>query len=135
MLSTHRALTLGTATAVAALSLSVMASSPASAQSSKARVVATHGTCAGATWKMKAKADNSRIEVEAELDTNRNGQTWAVKITDNGARVYSATRKTKAPSGSFSVGALVANRSGADRFVATFTRPGTRTTCVARLTY
>ena len=39
--------------------------------------VRTAGTCqGGAHWKMKAKADDGAIEVEAEVDSNRSGQTW-----------------------------------------------------------
>ena len=77
--------------------------------------VRTNGTCSnGATWKLKAKPDNDRIEVEFEVDTNRNGQTWGVVLRDNGTLVYRGTHTTVAPSGSFSVERRIANRAGTD---------------------
>ncbi len=42
------------------------------------------GSCTNATWKLKGKADSGRIEIEFEVDSNKAGQVWAVKITDNG---------------------------------------------------
>jgi len=39
----------------------------------------TAGKCSAAShWKMKAKPDNGRMELE--IDSNRNGQRWAVRI-------------------------------------------------------
>jgi len=115
------------------LTAGVAAASPASAKG-KARVVRSSGTCSnGAHWKLKAKADDRRIEVEFEVDTNRNGQKWAVKLRDNGATVYSGTRTTTAPSGSFSVNRLIADRAGADVITATATRGSA--TCSGKVTY
>ena len=61
---------------------------------------------------------NGRMELELQVDSNRNGQRWAVRITDNRVLVYGATRVTVAPSGAFTVRRLVANRAGLDHFVA-----------------
>ena len=36
------------------------------------------GSCATGVWKLKAKPDDGRLEVEFEIDTNRTGQTWHV---------------------------------------------------------
>ncbi len=40
----------------------------------------THtGSCSGASdWKIKVKPDNGQIEVEFEVDQNKNGRTWDV---------------------------------------------------------
>ena len=39
--------------------------------------VVRRGSCTGSTdWKLKAKPDDGRIEVEGEVDSNRNGQDW-----------------------------------------------------------
>jgi hypothetical protein len=94
------------------------------------------GKCsAGAVWKLKAKPDNGRMEVELEVDSNRNGQTWAVRITDNGVAVFSGKRVTHAPSGSFSIEFRTANRSGRDAFVGTARDVRTGQLCPARVTY
>ena len=96
-------------------------------------VIAT-GNCSGATdWKMKAKPDNGLIEVEFEVDSNRVGQTWAVRITDNGVQVFAGNRVTQAPSGSFEVQRRVANRAGVDHFVGTARNPATGELCTGRV--
>lgn len=94
---------------------------PAQAKGSDG-VVASGACTSGGTWKLKAKHDDSRIEWEFEVDTNRNGQVWAVKVTDNGSRAFSGKATTIAPSGSFSVERKTADRAGADVIRATATR-------------
>jgi hypothetical protein len=91
----------------------------------------TSGSCATGSWKLKAKPDDGRLEIEYQLDTNRNGQVWAVRITDNGHQVFAGKRTTKAPSGSFSINIRPVNRAGTDHLVATAKR-GTKT-CTGRL--
>ncbi|MDI4659394.1 hypothetical protein, partial [Xanthobacter autotrophicus] len=76
------------------------------------------GSCsAGTSWKIKAKADDGRIEVEAEVDSNTVGQDWAWKLKDNGVVIASGTSTTRGPSGSFEVERKPANKAGTDRFV------------------
>jgi hypothetical protein len=84
--------------------------------------VEARGTCGTTTWKLKAAHDDGRIQVELEIDSNRVGQTWSVRLTDNGTTVFSGTRTTLAPSGSFEVRKLIANRAGADVIRARATR-------------
>jgi uncharacterized membrane protein len=67
------------------------------------------------TWKLKAKPDDGRIEVEAEVDSNVNGQHWTWRILHNGAVSARGSSTTTAPSGSFTVERRVVNASGADR--------------------
>jgi hypothetical protein len=99
--------------AATALTGSVALAAPASASGGDA--VIARGTCtSGGAWKLKAKHDDGRIEVELEVDTNRVGQVWSVGLTDNGVTVFSGSRTTAAPSGSFTVRRLIANRAGAD---------------------
>jgi hypothetical protein len=98
--------------------------------------VRSSGTCTqGATWKMKAKADDGRLEVELEVDSNRVGQAWAVQMKDNGVLVYSGTRTTVAPSGSFEVERRITNRAGADTITATATHAPTGQKCSARVVF
>ena len=53
----------------------------------------THGSCCGQSdWKLKVKPDNGRIELEFEVDSNVNGQSWNVRIKQNGVRIFSGSR-------------------------------------------
>ena len=83
------------------------------------------GTCSSAaTSKLKLSAEDGGIEVEFEVDQNRNGVPWKVTLRRNGALVTSTTATTRAPSGSFSVRRVVANTpGGSDRIVAVATSP------------
>ena len=92
------------------------------------------GTCTGkSTSKLKLSAENGRIEVEFEVDQNRNGIKWNVVLTRDGARVAQLARVTKAPSGSFEARRLIANPAGADVVRATAHPAGE--TCSARATF
>ena len=126
-------------TSAAALALGLLALAVPSAQaqgsSGGSGDVRTSGSCSASTdWKLKAKPDNGRIEVEFEVDSNVSGQTWAVTLTDNGARVFAGTRMTAGPSGSFTVQRRIANRAGADSLVATAMNSATGETCRGGLT-
>jgi hypothetical protein len=99
-----------------------------------APVVSVVGTCSlHSTAKLKAKHDGSRIEVEFQVDQNRNNRVWNVRIWDNSHRVYAAARKTLAPSGSFTVRRLIPNRAGVDTIVARATNITTHEVCRATL--
>lgn len=77
------------------------------------------GVCSHqSTSKLKLSRDNGRIEVEFEVDQNRNGVPWKVTLRRNGIRVASLTAETRAPSGSFEIHRLIADRPGADRISA-----------------
>jgi len=77
--------------------------------------VIRRGNCSGsADWKLKASPENGRIEVEGEVDSNVNGQTWRWRILHNGNVAARGTSATKAPSGSFEVRRVVGNAAGAD---------------------
>ena len=65
-----------------------------------------------AAAKLKAKPDNGALEVEWEVDQNRNGQVWTWAITHDGVTKASGRATTKAPSGSFSVTRRVVNAAG-----------------------
>ncbi len=85
--------------------------------------VEARGACTGGGhWKLKAKHDDGRIEYEFEVDTNKVGQRWTVKVSDNGHRIFSGHRTTKAPSGSFSLEKTTKNRAGTDVIKAKATR-------------
>jgi hypothetical protein len=87
------------------------------------KAVTRSGDCSGSSnWKLKAKPDNGKLEVEFEVDQNRNGVKWNVVIKRNGNTAVSTTARTKAPSGSFSVNRLISGTTG--KITATATRSG-----------
>ena len=78
--------------------------------------VSSSGACTnGGHFELKAKHDNGRIEMEYQVDSNRAGQVWAVRITDNGAVVVSRNATTAGPSGSFTIRKVIANQPGPDK--------------------
>ena len=52
---------------------------------------------------------SARREVESEIDSNRNGQRWSVRMRQDGVLVHNGSAVTRAPSGSFSVERRSAN--------------------------
>lgn len=84
-------------------------------------------------WKIKAKPDDNRIEVEAEIDSNVNGQTWKWVLKHNGDVSSRGRSTTKAPSGSFEVERKTVDAAGTDRFTFRATHPASGETCVARI--
>ena len=89
---------------VALLATSVPAlAAPAHADDDDDRIERTGSCSNGAEWKIKAKADDGRIEVEAEIDTNTAGQSWGWVLKHNGRVAERGTSRTTARSGSFDV--------------------------------
>jgi hypothetical protein len=96
--------------------------------------VITRGSCSGRTdWKLKVKPDDGGLELEFEVDSNVNGQSWNVRIKQNGDRIFSGTRVTQGPSGSFELTRRPNDSVGTDRFVARATNPSTGETCVGQI--
>ena len=93
-------------------------------------VLVTGSCSARSAAKLKLSAENGRIEIEVEVDQNRNGVPWTVVLTRDGVRVARAVRVTRAPSGSFELRRLIANPAGSDVVRAVATRRGER--CTAR---
>ena len=104
---------------IAGLLVVAAAASTAGAISAKDGDVIETGSCSGAAdWKLKLSPDNGKLEVEFEVDANKVGQTWRVKIKRDGNVLASGTRVTQAPSGSFEFRTRVSNRAGTDTIVA-----------------
>jgi hypothetical protein len=81
------------------------------------------GSCSGSSnWELKAKPDDGRLEVEFEVDQNKNGVRWHVRLKRNGKKVREGNRVTRAPSGSFSYEKRIGNPAGTDRIVGIATR-------------
>ena len=89
------------------------------------------GTCTGPSdAKLKLSEEDGGIEVELEVDQNRNGVRWTVTLFRNGTQVARRVRVTR---GSFEARFVTANRPGADRFLAKAARVGER--CSARASF
>jgi hypothetical protein len=102
---------------------------PASAGTAVTRT----GACSGpSTWKLKLSRDNGVIEVEFEVDSNVVGQTWRVRIFENGSRIFAGRRTTKAPDADFHVRRTANNTPGTDFFRARAVNLTTGETCVAK---
>ncbi len=111
-----------------ALVLTVALAVPATAGGSD---VIRRGNCTGNTdWKLKLSPENSRLQVEYEVDSNVNGQTWRVQIFQNANRIFAGTRVTHAPSGSFELRKLANNMAGTDRFRARAVNVASGETCI-----
>ena len=122
-MTVRRTVTVVTVTA-AAFSGASLLSPAADASGGGARVIKT-GSCSGsADWKLKAKHDDGRLELEFEVDSNRTGQSWAVRVSDNGQGVFSGRRTTHGRSGSFSLELRRADRAGIDTIRARATHAG-----------
>lgn len=120
---------IGTLIAVLGLAIALVAAPAGIAKRGEVRV---KGTCTGhSTSKLKLSDDNGRIELEFEVDQNRNGVRWNVVVFQNGKRIAKTTRITRAPSGSFEARVLAPNRAGLDKFVAKATRASGEA-CTAR---
>ncbi len=72
--------------------------------------------------KLKLSPENGKIEVEFEVDQNRNGVSWRWSLGRPGVTVSKGSAVTRAPSGSFSVRRLLNNKSGTDVITARATR-------------
>lgn len=93
----------------------IMAAAPL-ASANDADVI-RRGSCSGRSdWKLKLSPENGRIEVEYEVDQNRAGDTWKVRLKHDGKRFFRGRRVTEGPSGSFEVRRVEPNHRGRDRF-------------------
>ena len=100
---------------VAAFALLALSAAPAAI--AKDGDILRRGACTGvSTSKIKLSEENGRIEVEFEVDQNRVGDSWRVRIRHDDVLVFTRTRTTRAPSGSFEVRILQRDRAGDDVF-------------------
>jgi hypothetical protein len=114
---------LGIAGASAAMLIGGIAAGPASAKGGGG--VQRSGSCtATSDWKLKAKPDDGRLEVEGEIDSNRSGQRWHWTFKHNGSVSATGSKETSGRSGSFEVQRRMANLAGRDHFVFRATHQG-----------
>jgi hypothetical protein len=115
---------------VTTLSLVAMGAIAAPAAVAKDGDVIRTGSCTGATdWKLKLSKEDGRIEVEFEVDQDRNGRTWNVALKQDGTAFWRGQRTTRAPSGSFEVRKLATDRAGVHTFVGRAVNPASGEVC------
>lgn len=96
----------------------VLVAAPSAAADGDDREVIRRGNCSGATdWKLKTERDDGGLEVEFEVDQNRNGERWRVVLRRDGNRFFRGIRTTRGRSGSFEVERNTRNGAGRDRIV------------------
>jgi|SRR4051794_6577437 len=106
--------------------------SVAPAAMAKGGDVVKQGTCTGSsTSKIKLSPEDGRIEVQFEVDQNKAGDTWRVKLYQNGDQFFSGTRTTQAPSGSFELRKLTNDAAGKDTIRARARNLSTNEVCTA----
>ena len=102
---------------VATVALLATIALPAPALANDADVI-RRGSCSGsADWKLKASPEDGRIEVEGEVDSNRNGQRWRWRLRHNGSLSARGVATTRPPSGSFEARRVVVDLRGTDVLV------------------
>jgi hypothetical protein len=107
---------------LALFAISLVAVQAASAKGTSHRIV--RGACTQqSTSKLELSRDDRGIEVEFQVDENRNSVPWQVTLRRNGAPVASFAARTHAPSGSFDLRRTIKSRSKA-RITVTATRSG-----------
>jgi hypothetical protein len=100
------------------------------AQGGHDRGVRVRGVCTQqSTSTLKLSREDRGIEVEFEVDQNRNAVPWKVALSRNGHQVALLRATTHAPSGSFEVRRVIAGRLGTTHVSARAIRSGE--TCTA----
>ena len=107
-----------TALITSALVVTTLAAAPMTVSAKDGDVIRRGSCTMRSDWKLKLSPENGRIEVEFEVDQNRNGQRWVVKMKRNGNVFWRGSRTTQPPSGSFEVRRVTRDGTGADRIVA-----------------
>ena len=102
-----------TVTATLALTAALAAMTVQSATAKSGDGVRVAGTCSDvSSSKLKVKRDGGRLQVEFEVDQNRNRVPWAIELRKDGRLVFQGVRQTLAPSGSFSLERHIAGTTG-----------------------
>lgn len=128
--------TLATAALLTLTAGTLLAAGPAAFAGDDDREVIEEGSCTGSTdWKVEAKEDDGRIEVEGEVDSNRAGQSWAWVLKHNGTVSARGVSTTGGRSGSFDVERKVTDGAGTDVLAFRARRVGGGEACRGSVTW
>lgn len=124
--------TAAAATTVGAMTLGGL---PAYADSGNDDDKVKRGSCSGPTdWKWKVGPEDGGLEAEFEVDSNRSGVSWRVRLFHDGVRYVNVVRQTNAR-GEIEIERRVANNAGTDNFRAFARNLDTGETCNARISF
>lgn len=112
-----------------AVAIMLVAGAAVPAQAKDGDVVRRGDCSAGTDWKLKVSPEDGRLEVEGEVDSNRNGQRWSWRLKHNGTLSARGVGYTAGPSGSFEVRRLMVDLTGTDTVVFRARRPATGEVC------
>jgi hypothetical protein len=118
-----------TALVTSVLVATTLVAAPMAATAKDGEVIRPGSCTARSDWKLKLSPENGRIEVEFEVDQNRNGQKWFIKMKRNGNVFWRGARTTRPPSGSFEARRLTRNGRGADKIVVRARNPRSGEVC------
>lgn len=94
--------------------------------------VEKHGRCTGAAhWELEADHEGGRLEMEFEVNAQKAGVNWKVKLSHDGS-VFDSLTKTTNHEGNFEVDRYVKDTSGTDTLGAKATSPSGQV-CKAQL--
>ena len=126
-----RRIPVGRATALisSVLVATTLVAAPMTASAKDGDIIRRGDCTARSDWKLKLSPENGRIEVEFEVDQNRNGQRWNIKMKRNGNVFWRGSRTTRPPSGSFEVRRLARNGAGTEKIVVRARNPRTGEVC------
>jgi hypothetical protein len=92
-----------------------------------------HGSCsANSRWELNLEREHGVIEIDADVDTPRAGQTWVVRLKHNGTLFTKVTRVTDRE-GEFEVDRRRTNQPGEDRIKLRAVNRATGEVCVGVL--
>ena len=124
-LPARRATRVTVAVSTAALVAGALVVAAAPAQAKSPRVIATE-QCGPVFTKLKISPEDGGMEVEYELDQNRNGRRWSLRMERDGQQVASGSRVTGGRSGSFEWRVVTSDPAGTNSWTVTAQR-GSRT--------
>lgn len=123
----------GAAIVTASLGVGLLAVASAPAASAKSPRVIETAQCGPVFTKLKVSPEDGGMEVEYELDQNRTGKRWSLRMSLDGQQVASGSRVTAGRSGSFEWRVVTADPAGTNTWTVTARRGSTTCTLSASM--
>ena len=120
---------------VAGLAVMLLTAAPLGAVAKDGDIIREGSCSARSDWKLKLSPEDGRIEVEFEVDQNRVGRTWNVRLKRDGTVFWRGQRTTRAPSGSFEVRRVISDGAGPDTIVGRAVNPTSGEVCRGAATF
>ena len=124
----RRTIALGATSALVVAGATVAVAAPVLADTER------HGACSqgNARYDFDVDRDDGRFEVDLEVESNRPGQKWRLKLFHDGERVLSTVRRTDRE-GEVEYDRDLRNTAGKDAFRARAVNLGNGEVCTARI--